>query len=69
MRIARLLINDLVGSAEGMRLLKEAGIEYRSIPANGHTMPVLLIDDAEYAGLGQIRLYLSLLKSAQKEAL
>ena len=68
MRIARLLVDDSAASDEGIRLLKEAGIEFQLIPANGISMPVLLVSDdwPGFAGLGQIRLYLNMLQKHQK---
>ena len=62
-----LYVNDSADSKEGIRLLEEAGIDFRRIPANGSSMPAFLIGSAEYAGLWAIRLYLSLLQSAQEE--
>ena len=66
MTTTRLYVNDSADSEEGIRLLKEVGIDFQLISANGHSMPVLLIDDTEFAGLGQIRLYLRLLKAHQE---
>ena len=62
----RLLINDSAESEEGIKLLEKAGIRFQRIPANGPSMPVLLIGSTKYVGLWAIRLYLRLLK-AHKE--
>ena len=62
-----LYVDCSAASDKGIKLLEEAGIDFRRVPANGHSMPVLLIGSAEFSGLGQIRLYLSLLQSAQEE--
>lgn len=63
-----LYVNDSADSDEGIKLLKEAGIEFRIVPANDHTMPQLVVGSMEFQGLGQIRLYLRLLR-AHKEAI
>ena len=68
MNITRLLVNDSADSDEGVRLLKEAGIKFRRVSADGLSMsPVLLVDEAGgFAGLEQIRLYLDMLQKHQK---
>lgn len=68
MKTPRLLMNDSAASEEGARLLKEAGIDFRRIPANGPSMPVLLVGNEEFAGLVQIRWYLHALQTMRREA-
>jgi len=59
-----LYVNGAADSDEGVRLLKEAGIKFRRVPANDHTMPQLVVGGMEFQGLGQIRWYLNCLRIA-----
>ena len=60
-----LYVNWSTDSDESIKLLKEAGIKFRIVPANGPLMPVLIVGGgvgSEFQGLEQIRLYLRLLR-------